>query len=564
MRQEAPWEILGISENATEEEIQEARRRNLGMFHPDKFPQATARQKSIVEEESKRINWAADEMLRRLRAQRDASYSSQPPPRDTQEAPYTTHNYQANEPPLGAMENLQMLIATVGLKRILQIIAVITPMALGFFHGLYGLERQSPNGVINTNSNPGGAVSNSNNSNSPAQQLIDLNAKVLKQPYGDLQFEVPQARVEEDRLIISMTIQNTGRNKVLMKFSMIEDPEAHDRTRIYLPLDQCARCEESKWPKYILEKAVVNGKTDQALDEIQDVDGNKFSRFLPFEKAQEKLEFVYSIYDTASLLKAKKLSTFDLSIESSSQPSASLSFRNIPVNPPDPNARILSLNRADTHFELQTAHINLEDDSLVIPLAITYVGQDQSQRMWLDLRNSLVAVTDGENGETCRPLRMQFPDGEEVTHFLTYHRGEETKVELVCTNLQSPSIYKTKKLKTFDLRVEVRVAGNFVDLHFKNIPVIQGITTKKAASGSNFKGLLHRMNLASEDRCKHLSSDAKWPFEYHPCPADARGWAHELYVAPPPQLFPMPHWSAPGAAVYLELGAIHHLDKPLS
>lgn len=222
MRVEAPWEILGISENATEEEIQAARSRNLKMFHPDKFPQATARQKSIVEEESKKINWAADEMLKRLRAQKNASSSSQPPPRDTQGAPYTTHTYQANEPPLGAMENLQMLIATVGLKRILQVLAIIVPISAGFFQGLYGLGGQSPPVVDNTNRNPGGAVSNSNNSNSPAPtsqpcSLIDPTKSVLSLSYANMCFELQKVRMdlEKGSLVIPLIITNNGEERAI-------------------------------------------------------------------------------------------------------------------------------------------------------------------------------------------------------------------------------------------------------------------------------------------------------------------------------------------------------------
>jgi len=213
MRQEAPWEILGIPENATEEEIQAAKSRNLKMFHPDKFPQATARQKSIVEEESKKINWAADEMLRRLRAQKNASSGYQPPPQDPQETHNTTRTYRANEPPLGRIERLQMLIAEVGLKRILQILALIVPMALGFYHGLYGVERP-PRKV--SNSNAGAGTINSTNSNA-SRAATNSNQSYLQQQEPNAAVLVELKRVQMDlannSLIIPLMITNYGIDK---------------------------------------------------------------------------------------------------------------------------------------------------------------------------------------------------------------------------------------------------------------------------------------------------------------------------------------------------------------
>jgi DnaJ-class molecular chaperone len=56
---------LGISEDATEDEIKDAYRHRMQQYHPDKVANLGTKLRDLAEEESKEINRAYEELLSR-------------------------------------------------------------------------------------------------------------------------------------------------------------------------------------------------------------------------------------------------------------------------------------------------------------------------------------------------------------------------------------------------------------------------------------------------------------------------------------------------------------------
>lgn len=85
-----PYAVLGLSHNATEEEVREAYRKMVRQYHPDQFQDARA--KELAEAKMREINWAYDEItLGRVRTTSfggGESASRQTPPPYGQQSPY--------------------------------------------------------------------------------------------------------------------------------------------------------------------------------------------------------------------------------------------------------------------------------------------------------------------------------------------------------------------------------------------------------------------------------------------------------------------------------------------
>lgn len=60
------FEVLGVSEAASREEIEGAYRRNIGQYHPDKVVRLGEDIQRLAEQRSKEINAAYDEGMRRF------------------------------------------------------------------------------------------------------------------------------------------------------------------------------------------------------------------------------------------------------------------------------------------------------------------------------------------------------------------------------------------------------------------------------------------------------------------------------------------------------------------
>lgn len=69
-----PYEILGVSRNATEEEIKKAYRELARKYHPDNY--ANSPLSDLASEKMKEINEAYDEALKNLKSGEASSYSS--------------------------------------------------------------------------------------------------------------------------------------------------------------------------------------------------------------------------------------------------------------------------------------------------------------------------------------------------------------------------------------------------------------------------------------------------------------------------------------------------------
>ncbi|TCZ83991.1 DnaJ family molecular chaperone [Lysobacter sp. N42] len=69
LRRDDPWRILGITEDATEAEVDQAYRRLMSQYHPDKFATAAPELRRRAESRAREINGAYDR-IRTLRARR--------------------------------------------------------------------------------------------------------------------------------------------------------------------------------------------------------------------------------------------------------------------------------------------------------------------------------------------------------------------------------------------------------------------------------------------------------------------------------------------------------------
>lgn len=70
LRRDDPWRILGVTEDAGQAEIDQAYRRLMSQYHPDKFATAAPELRRRAEVRAREINGAYDR-IRTLRAPRD-------------------------------------------------------------------------------------------------------------------------------------------------------------------------------------------------------------------------------------------------------------------------------------------------------------------------------------------------------------------------------------------------------------------------------------------------------------------------------------------------------------
>ena len=67
-RSGAPYKALGLSREATDAEIDQAYRRLMSQYHPDRLPGAAPELRAQAEKRSREINSAYDQIKRRRRA----------------------------------------------------------------------------------------------------------------------------------------------------------------------------------------------------------------------------------------------------------------------------------------------------------------------------------------------------------------------------------------------------------------------------------------------------------------------------------------------------------------
>jgi hypothetical protein len=443
MKQEAPWDILKISQDATLQEIEIARRTLAAKYHPDKASNTTPEIREMAAERTKQINAAADEMVRTIRARTNASRANQSrSPQDERHASgakQTTYHPGASKPFL----------------QILGMIALVGFILLGFFHHLYlgrvlGFRPQpvaspTPGTMSGYRSQP---------TSSPSPSAPEPDAQILKQACGDQVIQVT-ARVDHKtaNLVIPITIKNSVKDQVREVLRALQSSEITD--------DSGKPCRPS---------AVQYPDRDVQID-FPLLGTGIYTRgdkggIIGFHQTQV-VELVYpcSYISHPTNVKALDLPTTVWTANSNCPP---LHFQNIPIREPDPNAPIWSWYVADAHFEVQKARINLENGTLVIPLAIKNFGkEDQTMSIQFTL-------TAGTKGETCQPSRIQYPDGEVISDRVPCSAGGAlTQIELVCESCAS--VQKGKKLAGVDLSLVFGPSqwSNQHEgaAHFKNIPV---------------------------------------------------------------------------------------------
>ncbi len=64
----APWRVLGLTPDADEAEIEQAYRRLISQYHPDKYAQAAPELRARAEQRARQINAAYDQILQQRKS----------------------------------------------------------------------------------------------------------------------------------------------------------------------------------------------------------------------------------------------------------------------------------------------------------------------------------------------------------------------------------------------------------------------------------------------------------------------------------------------------------------